>query len=137
MELKPMKIEAEIMWAFLDTPNEMSGKYQVDLCNLSSKAVKALEEIGVNVRKREDKPEKGFFITAKSSNYPITTTDSAGNPLSVKVGNGSKGVALIKPYAYKYRNKEGVGVGINKLTVTELVEYVNDKVQEEEDEVVL
>jgi hypothetical protein len=137
MELKPMKIEAEIMWAFLDTPNEMSGKYQVDLCNLSSKAVKALEEIGVNVRKREDKPEKGFFITAKSSNYPIAATDAAGNPLSVKVGNGSKGVALIKPYAYKYRNKEGVGVGINKLTVTELVEYVNDKVQEEEDEVVL
>jgi hypothetical protein len=137
MELKPMKIEAEIMWAFLDTPNEMSGKYQVDLCNLSSSAVKALEGMGVSVRKREDKPEKGFFITAKSSNYPITATDADGKPLNVKVGNGSKGIALIKPYAYKYRNKEGVGVGINKLTVTDLVIYTNDKVEDEEDEVVL
>lgn len=138
MDLKPMKIEAEIMWAFLDTPNEMSGKYQVDLCNLSSNAVKALEDMGVNVRKREDKPEKGFFITAKSSNYPITALDASGKPLSVKVGNGSKGIALIKPYAYKYRNKEGVGVGINKLTVTQLIEYVNDNTQDEdEDEVVL
>jgi hypothetical protein len=137
MELKPMKIEAELMWAFLDKPNEMSGKYQVDLCNLSKNAVKALEDIGVAVRKREDKPEKGFFITAKSSNYPIAAVDSSGNPVSAKVGNGSKGIALIKPYSYTYKNKKGVGVGINKLTITELVEYVNENAQEEEDEVVL
>jgi hypothetical protein len=138
MELKPMKIEAELMWAFLDKPNEMSGKYQVDLCNLSKNAVKALEDIGVSVRKREDKPEKGFFITAKSSNYPITTVDTTGNLVAAKVGNGSKGIALIKPYEYTYRNKKGVGVGINKLTITELVEYTNDKSEEqEEDEVVL
>lgn len=138
MELKPMKIEAELMWAFLDKPNEMSGKYQVDLCNLSKNAVKALEDIGVSVRKREDKPEKGFFITAKSSKYPITTVDATGNLVAAKVGNGSKGIALIKPYEYTYRNKKGVGIGINKLTITELVEYTNDKAEEqEEDEVVL
>ena len=133
-----MKIEAELMWAFLDKPNEMSGKYQVDLCNLSKNAVKALEDIGVSVRKREDKPEKGFFITAKSSKYPITTVDATGNLVAAKVGNGSKGIALIKPYEYTYRNKKGVGIGINKLTITELVEYTNDKAEEqEEDEVVL
>ncbi len=45
MDLKPLKIEADLMWAFLDTPNQMSGKYQVDLCNLSKPAIKALEEV--------------------------------------------------------------------------------------------
>lgn len=120
METKPMKIEADIMWAFLDTPNTMSGKYQVDLCNLSKNAIKALEEVGVNVRNKDD---KGFFVTAKSKNYAITAIDEAGNPITAKIGNGSRGIALIKPYAYKMNGKAGVGVGINKLIVTKLVEY--------------
>ena len=120
MDTKQMKIEADLMWAFLDTPNAMSGKYQVDLCNLSNNAIKALEEIGVNVRNKDD---KGFFVTAKSKNYPISAIDEAGNAIDAKVGNGSRGIALIKPYAYKMNGKSGVGVGINKLVVTKLVEY--------------
>jgi len=79
MDLKPLKIEADLMWAFLDTPNQMSGKYQVDLCNLSKPAIKALEEVGISVRNKE---EKGFFITAKSKNYPITTVDAEGNKVT-------------------------------------------------------
>lgn len=120
METKQLKIEADLMWAFLDTPNAMSGKYQVDLCNLSNNAIKALEELGVNVRNKDD---KGFFITAKSKNYPISAIDEKGAPVFAKVGNGSRGIALIKPYAYKVNGKSGVGVGINKLIVTKLVEY--------------
>jgi hypothetical protein len=123
MELKPFKIEADLMWAFLDTPNQMSGKYQVDLCNLSKNTIKALEEMGIPVRNKED---KGFFITAKSKNYPITTVDSAGNKVTAKVGNGSRGIALIKPYAYNKNGKSGVAAGINKLTITNLVEYVGN-----------
>ena len=120
MDTKQMKIEADLMWAFLDTPNAMSGKYQIDLCNLSNNAIKALEELGVNVRNKDD---KGFFITAKSKNYPISAIDEKGAPVFAKVGNGSRGIALIKPYAYKVNGKSGVGVGINKLIVTKLVEY--------------
>jgi hypothetical protein len=120
MDLKPLKIEADLMWAFLDTPNQMSGKYQVDLCNLSANAIKALEDAGVNVRNKED---KGFFITAKSKNYPIKAEDPQGKVIEAKVGNGSRGIALIKPYPYKVNGKSGVGIGINKLVVTKLVEY--------------
>lgn len=132
MELKPLKIEADIMWAFLDTPNQMSGKYQVDLCNLSKNAIKALEDAGVSVRNKEG---KGFFITAKSKNYPITAVDKAGEPIAAKVGNGSKGVALIKPYAYKVNGKSGVGVGINKLIVTDLIAYEGAEPTNLEDDV--
>jgi hypothetical protein len=127
MELKPVKVQADLFWAFLDTPNQMSGKYQVDLCNLSKEAIKTLEGMGVNVRKKDDKPEQGFFITAKSVNYPITATDSDGNPIKAKVANGSKGIALLKPYEYTYRNQKGVGVGINGLVITDLIEYQDNK----------
>jgi hypothetical protein len=121
-QTKPLKIEAELMWAFLDTPNQMSGKYQVDLCNLSKSAIKALEDAGVKVRNKED---KGFFITAKSTKYPITAVDREGKPIEAKVGNGSKGVAIVNFYDHKFAKQYGLGVGINKLIVTDLIEYAN------------
>ncbi len=63
---KPIKVEAEVQWAFFNKKNEMSGKFQVDLTNLSDNAVKALKEAGLEPRNRSDKPEKGWHITAKS-----------------------------------------------------------------------
>ena len=134
MELKKIKVQAEIMWAFLDKPNELSGKYQVDLCNLSKDAVKALTEMGINVRKREDQPDKGFFVTAKSANFPIKTVDLEGKPITVKVANGSKAVALVAPYEYTYQKKKGVATGIDKLVITDLKIYETDtEVDETED----
>ena len=133
MEIKPVKVQAEIMWAFLDTPNELSGKYQVDLCNLSKGAVAALQDMGINVRTKEGQPEKGYYITAKSATRPISTVDVSGNPITVKVGNGSKGVALINPYEYTFKGKKGVGAGINKLVVTDLKIYEADVVTADDD----
>lgn len=123
MESKPLKVQAEIMWAFLDTPNKMSGKYQVDLCNLTKGAVEALKSMGIPVMNKADKPEKGHYVTAKSFNYPITAIDQDGNEIKGKVGNGSKGIALIKRYEYSYQGKKGYGAGINKLIVTDLKLY--------------
>ncbi len=53
--------------------------------------------------------------SAKSVNYPIKTEDSNGNPITAKVGNGSKGIALLKPYEYSHKGKKGIGVGIKPL----------------------
>lgn len=116
---KQVKIEADIMWAFLNEKNGMSNKYQVDLCNLSPDMVSMLEENGVKVHNKDG---KGFYVTAKSANYPITTVDTDNKPITVKVANGSKGVALCKFYDYTKPYK-GVGVGINHLTVTSLIPY--------------
>jgi len=125
MEVKPVKVQGTIMWAFLDTPNNLSGDYQVDICNLSRAAVDVLQGMGINVRSKEDQPEKGQFITAKSNNYPIKTVDTEGNAITAKVGNGSKGVALIKAHSYPAGKgyKAGVTACINKLVVTDLVVY--------------
>lgn len=122
MEMKPVKIQAEVQWASFDHVNEMSGKFQCDLANLSDNAVKALEEIGLAPRKREDKPEKGWFLTVKSS-YAIQPYDKAGNEIKDAVGNGSKAIALIKPYGWKWKNKEGISASLAKIVITDLVKY--------------
>ena len=69
-----VKIKAEIMWAYLDKVNDMSGKFQVDLCNLSDNASKALEDLGIDVKTKEG---KGKFITCKSTR-PIIAYDDGG-----------------------------------------------------------
>jgi hypothetical protein len=122
MDIKPVKIEAEIQWAFFDRVNDMSGKFQCDLTNLSSKAVQALEAIGLEPRNREDKPEKGWFLTVKS-NYAIQPYDKDGNEIKDTVGNGSKAVALIKPYSWTWKNKNGVSASLAKIVITDLVKY--------------
>jgi hypothetical protein len=100
----------------------MSGKFQCDLANLSDKAVQALEAIGLEPRKREDKPEKGWFLTVKS-NYAIQPYDKEGNEIKDTVGNGSKAVALIKPYSWTWKNKNGVSASLAKIVITDLIKY--------------
>lgn len=120
--LKPVVVKADLMWAYLDTPSKKSKKYQVDLCNLSDQAVTALKNSGVKVR--NDKPEKGAFITVKSTKYPIKAELEDGTPVECKVKNGSKGIATVKPYEWKWDGDSGVSAGINKLVITDLIEYV-------------
>ena len=133
---KPVKVKATVMWCFHNKPNEMSGKFQMDLCNLSDNAVKALESLGLDVRKREDKPEKGFFITCKST-VPMKVFDASGNDLNdVAIGNGSTATAVVGAYEWAWKNKKGVSATLTKLVVDDLVAYsAADQVEEAADEV--
>lgn len=125
MDVKPVKLTAEIQWAFFDKVSDMSGKYQVDLTNLTEQAVAALEAIGVAPRKREDKPEKGWFVTVKSNN-PIKPVDDKGNHITAIVANGSKATALVSAYQWKWKNKEGISPSLMKIVITDLKEYNPD-----------
>lgn len=122
-KVKPVPIKADLFWASLTEKNKYSEKYQVDLCNLSKDAIKTLMDMGINVKNDSNKPDQGFFVTAKSKLYPILAVDEKGNQIGVKIANGSKGVALIKPYSYNVGGKKGVGVGISKIIVKDLIEY--------------
>ncbi len=113
----------ELMWPFLYERNKLSGKYQVDLVNLTPEQVTAIEKTGVNVRQKDD---RGFFVTCKSSNYEITPHDKNGDviPATRKVGNGSRADIMVKPYAWKGpTGNSGMSLGISKLVVTDLNEY--------------
>ena len=121
-----VKIKANLMWANLNRLNMKSKKYQVDLCNLSDKAVEALEQqIGVKARTRPDKPEMGRFITCKSTK-PIFAFDDGGSQIDGDiVGNGSEAVVVVS--YYEYPNPSGPGKArsgsVQRLVVTNLVEY--------------
>lgn len=119
-EMQSVKIKADVMWAQLDKVNEMSGKFQLNLTNLSEAAVVALEEMGITVPEKEG---QGRYITCKSS-IPIKAFDNDGVELTgVKIGNGSKAKAIITAYEWKYKNKKGVSPSLKKLVITDLVEY--------------
>lgn len=115
----PVKVKADIMWADLKERNEMSGKFQVDLCNLSPQAVGALEDLGISVKHKDD---RGHHVTC-ASQRPIYAFDSAGGLIEGDVGNGSKAIGVIKPYAWTFKNKEGVSASLMKLVITDLVTF--------------
>jgi len=114
-----VKVKADIMWAYLDKVNDMSGKFQVDLCNLSDKAAEALQDIGLEVKFKEG---KGKYITCKSTR-PIHAYDDGGSQIDAQVGNGSKGVALIGTYSWSYQKKQGTSPALKRLVITDMLEY--------------
>jgi len=123
-DAKPVTVKATVMWCNHNKLNEMSNKYQLELTNLSENAVKALEGIGLEVRKREDKPEKGFYITCKSVRQMDKIFDKTGASLiDIAIGNGSTGTAVVGTYDWSFKNKKGLSASLIKMTIDNLVAY--------------
>jgi hypothetical protein len=115
-----VKIKATVMWADLVKVNEMSEKYQVNLCNLSPKAVAALEEMGLSLLNKDG---QGDYITVKSSR-PMKAFDTDGVEIDGSiVGNGSTAVAVLGYYDWRYKSKEGRSPSMKRLVIDNLVEY--------------
>ena len=133
---RPIKLSAEIQWAFLNKKSELSDRYQVDLTNLSDRAVAALEEVGIKPMQRDDKPEKGWYITVKSSNE-IRAFDLEGNQITDLVANGSKAIAYVKPYEWKFQSRKGISPSLHRLVVTDLKVYNGSSAELEEDDIPL
>lgn len=132
-----LKIKATVNWAFLNRKNEMADAYTVDLCNLSDKAVAALEEMGISVQENlEKRPEHGKYITCKSQR-PIKAFDTDNDEIVEDIGNGSKAICMIGSYAWTYKNKKGVSPSLAKLVITDLVVYDGGGNISEDDEDVL
>jgi hypothetical protein len=118
-------VKGTAFWAQLDQINSYSGKYQVDVSNLSAPAVEALQERGIAVKNKGD--DRGFFITCKSK-FPIEAADTTGETLQgVQLGNGSGVTAVISSYEWTSpQGKKGVSPNLKKLVVTDLVIYDKD-----------
>ncbi len=125
----------DLYWAFLSETNNLSGKYQVDVCNLTEPQIDKLEAEGIKVKTKED--DRGYFITCKSTKYPINAYDKSGNEIKVKVANQSKADVLVKPYSWTSpTGMKGTSAGIAKLVVTDLIEYRDEAIDSiEEDSV--
>lgn len=120
-----LKLKADVYWASLNRKNEMADAYTVDLCNLSDKAVAALEDMGISVQENlEKKPEQGKYITCKSQR-PIKAFDTDNEEIVEDIGNGSKAICMVGSYPWTYKNKKGVSPSLAKLVITDLVEYAS------------
>lgn len=122
MSNQAVAVAGTIYWGFFNKPNDLSNKYQVDICCLSDKAVEAIEAMGVEVRNKGD--DRGSFITVKSNN-PIRVNFAAdvGDADVEMIGNGTKAKAAIGYYDWNFRNKKGRSPSLMKLVVTDLVTY--------------
>jgi hypothetical protein len=133
-ENKRIKLKCDLYWAQLNKMNDMSGAYQVNLCNLSDAAVAALEEMGISVLEDgEKKADMGRYITCKSKNRPIKAFDVDGDEITENVGNGSKAKALVGAYEWTYKNKKGISPTLAKLVITDLIEYADGGKLDDED----
>ena len=128
-------IKGEAMWQSLFELNEMSNRYQIDICNLDKDAIKALKSIDVEVKKGEgEKADKGYFVTAKTKRLP-KVTDSARNPWPHKmvVGNGSIIKCSVSGYDWSYQKKTGRGCSLNSVMVIDYKPFEGqDDLDEEE-----
>lgn len=122
-------IEATLYWPNLTEKNDLSGKYQVDLGQLSADAVKTLKSWGLSIRNDmgdgEKKPNKGDFVVAKSQ-YPIDVVFKAGiaEVDASVIANETKARVKINPFDWNFKGKLGTSLGIMKMQVTHLEEYV-------------
>jgi hypothetical protein len=127
-EVEQAVVDGTLEWAHLTPgkPNDMSGKYQVDVCNLTAKAVKALKDIGLTIQdgKNKGKPEKGHYITPKATK-PVTIVDSKRNPFTgeERIGNGTTARVAVRAFAYNFKGKDGIGAGLQALQILDLKEY--------------
>lgn len=124
-----------VMWASTNEPNKRSGKFQMDLCNLSPEDVKALSSLGVKARTKDADLDKGHFITVKSIK-PMAILDEDGKPLAsdVKIANGSKAKAIIGSYEWSGTYGKGVSPTLLKAKITELKQYIGDVGFDDEDD---
>jgi hypothetical protein len=132
-----LKIKADIYWACLNRKNELADAYTVDICNLSDKAVAALEDMGISVHENAaKKPEQGRYISCKSQR-PIKAFDADGIEIIEDVGNGSKAVCMISAYQWSFKAKKGVSPSLVKLVITDLVEFAGagGKVSVDDDDI--
>ena len=126
-------------WASLAKPNDLSEKYQIDVCHLSEADVNQLEKQGVtNVHEEtsraDDKEPRGNYITMRSNAVsktgkilpPPDVVDAKKKPLprGVLVGNGSKVNVVYDTFDWTYKKKAGISAGLRIVQVIELVEYI-------------
>ena len=126
MENPMVKIAATVAFPSLTRTDAMSGKYSIQFANLSDAAAEKLEELGVNVKFKDDSYGRGRFIETKSK-FPIdnskfqTVLDDSGLPVDPdSIGPGSKVEALLKTYDWSMGGKQGVGARVVKIVVKEL-----------------
>ena len=114
-----MIVKGVAEWACVHSPNQLSNKYQIDICQLDKKDIKALEDSGVTVKNGSgDKAGKGSYVTAKTVRPPkIMDAAKKEWPNTIMIGNGSTVKCSVTPFEWVFQKKSGVSVSLNAVMV--------------------
>lgn len=139
-------IKGTIYWPFFDRQNPMKeGKYTVDLGNLDKGAVKALKDMGLGHRVKEDEPKDGYekdgdnFVSEDpekrdrpdrgtyiqcQSGYPPKVFDVNKRDVDPNsVGNRTTAVVRVNAYEWTFKGDKGLGSGFNAVQIKDLVTF--------------
>ena len=102
---------------------ELSKKYQVNIATLNKSHIKSLEKVGLGsrVRSKDNAPEQGDFIVAKSIRRPEVIDEEGRDMNSASIGWGSTATVVVN--AYTSKKYPGTFAGLQKVTITDLIEY--------------
>lgn len=132
MENQTVTVRATLSFPSLDTPILFKGaptdNYGTQLSNLSQRAVERLEELGVDVKFKDDDLGRGQFIDCKSKfpldnsgRYPILFEDDGRTLFEGEVKDIGYGT-VVKAKVGMYKGRDGVvRPSIKKLIIEELV----------------
>lgn len=129
-------------WAHLAKPNQMSGKYQIDLGLLDTATIKSFKDNKISVKKDDkfpvgDEKYRGQYVTLKASeDYPPSIVDAKKQalPNTVLVGNGSKVRVVYNAFEWTFKGKSGVSAGLQAVQILDLIPYTGGGVTELEAE---
>jgi hypothetical protein len=135
-EISYVRVNCDVFWAELTRVNKLSGKYQAILANLSDRACDELSAMGITIRSNADKPELGNYITVKSNREIKAWDEKTGDEITDKlIGNGSKATAKVTAYQWTFQGKTGTSPSLQRLGITDLVEYSSNSEEDDAQEV--
>jgi|TARA_R100000152_G_C6777745_1_gene207811 hypothetical protein len=120
----------ELQWAKLHEPSDLSNKYTVNVIKLTDAQVKELKAAGITVKNGKDKKEPNLEVgnyIAPSAQNPVMVVDSMKKSIEgeelARIGNGTIANVIVRPYDWTFKNKKGVGCGLQGIQIVELKEY--------------
>ena len=121
--------DVELNWARLETPTNPFGTeiYEIQIATSDKAKADELKANHFNVKERDGKFVVSLKRNAKkrdgSDNGKVRVVDSAKNPLTQSIGNGSTGNVIVWQYPYENMGRKGVSGSLTAVQVTNLVEY--------------
>lgn len=122
---------AKVKWAKLIKPDEMSGKWSINLY-LSAEQIEAVKKEGINPKEDKDgipfvqatrkpKSSKGADIE------PPRVVDAERKPFTKNIGNGSICNVIVSFYDWEFNKKTGRGVWLEAVQVVDLKDYAGSE----------
>jgi len=128
-------LNVKVFWAQVQQPSKMSGKYEVEVHNLTKQQKDTImswnpqkKPLWTNIRTNQDHPEKGEYIKFYAKNKPKLINGAKEDlPEGTLIGNGS--LCNLQLSVTEPQDQKGVAkvkYGLQSVQVLKLESYVAD-----------